>query len=359
MLDLVTDTALNKLQRDYLETANRSAETLLRLLNDLLDFSKCDEGALPLEETPFQMRKAADEVISLMAGRAKKKGLKFNFTWDESAPEWVFGDPVRFRQILGNLVGNAVKFTPKGEVSVSLKGHERTGEQIRYLFELKDTGIGIRAEAIEGLFEPFTQADSSTTRMFGGSGLGLAISRRLIRMMGGDIVVQSNIGMGSTFSFDVVFSEPDAFEIGEKVSALSHAPIDMRYTGRVLVVEDDAVNQRVIRLLLERVGLEVVVAGNGEIGLEKAISEFWDLVFMDCHMPVMDGSTATKMIREHEETNSLSRTTIIALTANAKESDKDACKTAGMDDFISKPVRKSDLKLVLDTWLPETVVVRP
>ncbi len=359
MLDLVSDTALDKLQRDYLGTASRSAETLLRLLNDLLDFSKCDQGALPLEQSAFLIREAADEVISLMAGRAKKKGLKFNFNWDESVPDWVPGDPVRFRQILGNLVGNAVKFTFQGEVSLSLVSYKREGETFRFFFKLEDTGVGIETDAIEGLFEPFTQADSSTTRKFGGTGLGLAISRRLIRMMGGEIDVHSSIGEGSTFSFDLVLGEPDAVEIEKSLSSQLQATTEKVYSGRVLVVEDDVVNQRVIRLLLEGLGLDVVVAENGEIGFGKAKSGFWDLLFMDCHMPVMDGLTATEKIRENEEANGLSYTNIIALTASAKKSDKDNCLLVGMDDFIAKPVRKLDLITVLDTWLPEAVVVRP
>lgn len=359
MLDLVMDTQLSKLQRDYLETANRSAETLLRLLNDLLDFSKCDQGDLPMEKTAFLMRDAAEEVLSLMAGRAKKKGLDFKFVWDETAPEWVSGDPIRFRQVLGNLVGNAVKFTEQGSVSVSLERHEREGELIRYFFKVEDSGIGIESEAIDSLFEPFTQADSSMTRKYGGTGLGLAISRRLIRFMGGDIKVSSEANKGSCFCFDLLLAEPGAFEIERGVESQSKVPLEMSYAGRVLVVEDDAVNQRVIRLLLERCGLDVVVAENGKIGFEKAISEYWDLVFMDCHMPVMDGITATKKIREHEVQNGLSHTNIVALTANAKESDKAACLAAGMDDFLAKPVRKTGLKSVLDAWFPEAVILRP
>jgi signal transduction histidine kinase len=184
MLDLVTDTDLNKLQRDYLETANRSAETLLRLLNDLLDFSKSDQGGLPLEKTAFQFQETMEEINSLMSGRAKKKGLRFSFTWDESAPDWVMGDPIRFRQIIGNLLSNAVKFTDKGEVKISLVHYERVGELVRYFFKIGDTGIGIDPQALGTLFEPFTQADSSMTRKYGGTGLGLAISKQLIQMMG-------------------------------------------------------------------------------------------------------------------------------------------------------------------------------
>jgi signal transduction histidine kinase/ActR/RegA family two-component response regulator len=359
MLDLVTDTELSKLQRDYLETASKSAETLLRLLNDLLDFSKCDQGDLPMENVAFLLREAAEEVISLMAGRAKKKGLDFEFVWDGTAPEWVSGDPIRFRQILGNLVGNAVKFTQTGSVTVSLSGFKREGELTRYYFEVEDSGIGIASEAIEGLFEPFTQADSSMTRKYGGTGLGLAISRRLIRLMGGDIKVLRKDTGGTCFCFDILLAEPGPFEIERRLESKSEGMVDSKYSGRVLVVEDDAVNQRVIRLLLERIGLEVVVAENGKIGYEKAIREYWDLIFMDCRMPVMDGITATRKIRENERDHGLSHTNIVALTANAKPSDRDACLDAGMDDFLAKPVRKDGLKAVLDAWFPEAAIVRP
>jgi len=178
-------------------------------------------------------------------------------------------------------------------------------------------------------------------------------------MMGGEIDVHSSIGEGSTFSFDLVLGEPDAVEIEKSLSSQLQATTEKVYSGRVLVVEDDVVNQRVIRLLLEGLGLDVVVAENGEIGFGKAKSGFWDLLFMDCHMPVTDGLTATEKIREHEEANGLSYTNIIVLTASAKKSDKDNCLLVGMDDFIAKPVRKLDLITVLDTWLPEAVIVRP
>ena len=178
-------------------------------------------------------------------------------------------------------------------------------------------------------------------------------------MMGGEIDVHSSIGEGSTFSFDLVLGEPDAVEIEKSLSSQLQATTEKVYSGRVLVVEDDVVNQRVIRLLLKGLGLDVVVAKNEEIGFGKAKSAFWDLLFMDCHMPVMDGLTATEKIREHEEANGLSYTNIIVLTASAKKSDKDNCLLVGMDDFIAKPVRKLDLITVLDTWLPEAVIVRP
>ncbi|MDA9764959.1 ATP-binding protein [Opitutales bacterium] len=208
MLDLVTDSELSKMQRDYLDTANRSAETLLRLLNDLLDFSKSNQGGLKLERTAFLFKETVEEITSLMAGRAKKKGLKLSFSWDDNAPDWVSGDPIRFRQIIGNLLGNAVKFTEEGEVSVSLTHLEREDELIRYHFEIMDTGIGIDPEAMETLFEPFTQADLFMTRKYGGTGVGLGVSKELIELMDGCIDVSSEVQGGSKFSFNIVLGEP-------------------------------------------------------------------------------------------------------------------------------------------------------
>ena len=355
MLDLVGDSNLDKLQRDYLDTANRSAETLLRLLNDLLDFSKSDSGGLKLERTAFPLKETVEEITSLMAGRAKKKGLQFSFSWNESAPGWVAGDPVRFRQIIGNLLGNAVKFTESGTVSVSLKRVKREDDLLRLYFEIRDTGIGIEPEALETLFEPFTQADLSMTRKYGGTGLGLAISKQLIELMGGSIEVTSEVNQGSRFAFDIVLGEPRAFEIERKISRLDEGSGRDVFEGKVLVVEDDPVNQRVIRLLLERLGLEIQLAENGKTGVEFAVNASWDLIFMDCQMPVLDGISATRRIREYETKHGLSHVPIIALTANAKDSDQRICKASGMNGFLAKPVRRSELSAVLKTWLHETV----
>ncbi len=357
MLDLVTDSELSKMQRDYLDTANRSAETLLRLLNDLLDFSKSNQGGLKLERTAFLFKETVEEITSLMAGRAKKKGLKLSFSWDDNAPDWVSGDPIRFRQIIGNLLGNAVKFTEEGEVSVSLTHLEREDELIRYHFEIMDTGIGIDPEAMETLFEPFTQADLFMTRKYGGTGVCLGVSKELIELMDGCIDVSSEVQGGSKFSFNIVLGEPGAFEIERKMARADELRGEDHFHGKVLVVEDDAVNQRVIRLLLERLGLEVQIAENGQTGFDYAIQHNWDLIFMDCQMPVLEGVSVTFKIRAYEKQHGLSHTAIVALTANAKDSDRIACKEAGMDDFLAKPVRRTELSGVLETWLQEPIRV--
>jgi two-component system, sensor histidine kinase len=289
-----------------------------------------------------------------MSGRAKKKGLKFIFDTGGSMPNWVSGDSIRFRQIIGNLLGNAVKFTESGEVKLAIEKYERVGEKLRYYFSIKDTGIGIAPEAIGTLFEPFTQADLSMTRKYGGTGLGLAISKQLITMMNGEVAVTSEVNQGSNFTFHVTFAEPGPFEIEKKVATAAVRVSEMSYSGHVLVVEDDPVNQRVIRLLLERIGLDVQLAENGAIGFNLAVSSTWDLIFMDCRMPVLDGIEATRKIRAYEVEHGLSHTPIVALTANAKDSDRQTCKAAGMDDFLAKPVRKPALAEILDAWLRQT-----
>lgn len=351
MLDLAMETDLDPLQRDYLDTANRSAETLLRLLNDLLNFSKSDQATLELECTAFSLRQVVEDVVTLMSGRAGKKGLNFTFTWDESAPEWVSGDPIRVSQVFGNLIGNAIKFTETGDVSVVMERYQRAGDNLQYFFKVEDTGIGINQDKLNNLFEPFTQVDTSSTRKYGGTGLGLAISQRLVRLMGGDIIATSKANEGSCFSFGMVFSEPLSFEIAKKEALDDQSGKYLSFCGRVLVVEDDPINQRVIQLLLEKMGLDLQIAENGEVGFRKAVNETWDLVLMDCRMPLMDGITATKKIRAYEKAHGLSHTPIVALTANAEEENLEACLEAGMDDFLAKPVRKSALSGVFATWL--------
>ena len=357
MLDLVADSDLDKLQRDYLETANRSAETLLRILNDLLDFSKSDQGGLELKHTAFQLRETTEEVTSLMAIRAKKKGLQFSFSWDDRAPDWVSGDPVRFRQVIGNLLDNAIKFTEQGTVSVSLTSVRREDELLRFFFEIEDSGVGIDPDTLESLFEPFTQADVSMTRKYGGAGLGLAITKKIIELMGGTIEVNSEVNAGSKFFFDIVLAEPGAFEIERKISRSEKVESREQFLGKVLVVEDDPVNQRVIRLLLERLGLEIQIAENGKSGFDLAVRHKWDLIFMDCQMPVLDGVSASQQIRAYEKKLGVSHTPIIALTANAKDSDRAICKAAGMDGFLAKPVRRPELSSVLEVWLQKSLSV--
>jgi PAS domain S-box-containing protein len=468
MLELLKDTSLTPEQRELVETASGSAEALLDILNDILDFSKLEAGRLEIETVPFDLAELVEETCAVLAPRAHGKDIELNLDVQSSFPSKRRGDPTRIRQVLTNLTGNAIKFTATGEVTVALRAH---GDRV--LFEIQDTGIGIAREVQTHLFQPFTQADASTTRHFGGTGLGLAISRQLVERMGGWIEVESCLGNGALFRFElplpaldeqpekaqVVLSGKrvlivddnatnrrilnshlihmglivdecedgaralarlrqdrtfdlvildyhmpcmDGAQLAEAMQAdprlaaiprvllssgaqitserrrkigilacllkpirreglrralivtLQTSPIPIAASGpvaenpiwpgrRVLVGEDNPVNQKVIVRLLSKFGLSVELAANGAEALEKLAGERFDLVMMDCQMPVMDGYQATRTLRLREKTEHLPHTTVIALTAHAGEGERDKCLSAGMDDYLAKPVTKQTL----------------
>ncbi|GAB4435366.1 MAG: hypothetical protein OHK0015_26130 [Chloroflexi bacterium OHK40] len=484
MTGLLLDTPLTPEQREYVETARRSGEALLTIINDILDFSKIEAGKLDLEELDFDLRRVIDDVLDLLAEPAQRQGLYLEARVAPDVPRWVRGDPGRLRQVLTNLVGNAVKFTNQGGVRVRAELAEAGTNGLTLRIAVSDTGIGIPAEAQSRLFQPFTQADSSTTRLYGGTGLGLAICRQLITLMGGTIVLQSELGVGSTFSFTVrlrpavqpLFDDmlqgcrvlvlegdtPGCSGLSELlggwgvqvtvvasggaarerlraavttgrpfdaavfdfcalnpqesgllqsilaetggpatpvilVGASAHrsqaqaaitagakaflakpvrgsqlfdclvtaldlatperqpprpapAPRPPRHNGRILVVEDNAVNQRVTLRTLEKLGLRADVAANGREALDATAQIAYDLVLMDCHMPEMDGFEATAAIRARE--GAARHTVIIALTANALTGERERCLQAGMDDYLSKPVTREALLATLSRWLP-------
>ncbi|MDI1320949.1 MAG: ATP-binding protein, partial [bacterium] len=346
MLDLLKTTPINAAQREQVETAANSADTLLRLLNDILDFAKIETGRLEFENIPFRPAALAEEAVSLLRPRASAKALRLTFTANPAANACVLGDPTRLRQVILNLVGNAIKFSERGEVTLRLAGAPGPGANVQLGVEVSDTGIGMSAETCAHLFEPFRQADSSMSRRFGGSGLGLAISQKLVERMGGRITVQSNLDHGSVFQFSVPFVQ--APEQSPAVAQLAHAISPQSFTGRILVVEDDKVNQRVITLMLERLGLECLVVSDGLTALDVLAQGNWDLVFMDCQLPDIDGFETTRRARVQLEGRPLP---IIALTANVRAEDRAACIAAGMDDFVSKPIRSAALRSVLARWL--------
>ena len=256
------------------------------------------------------------------------------------------GDPTRLRQVLLNLVGNAIKFSDSGEATLRLTAAPGGGTNVRLTVEVQDTGIGMSEETRAHLFQPFKQADSSMSRRFGGSGLGLAISQKLVERMGGIITVQSNLGRGSTFKFSADF--PLASKQSPVATLLATAISPQSFTGRILVVEDDKVNQRVITLMLERLGLECLVVGDGLTALTVLAQGNWDLVFMDCQLPDIDGFETTRRARQLPAGSTVH---IIALTANVRAEDRAACLAAGMDEFLSKPIRSEALRNVLARWL--------
>jgi len=497
MLNLLRDTTLDTSQRDFADTAYSSAEMLLVILNDILDLSKIEAGKMELEEIDFDLRETLEDVASLLAERAHSKYIEIGCDISQNIPARVSGDPVRFKQIITNLLGNAIKFTEKGEVSVHAELLENSGTDIQIKISVRDTGMGINKAAQEKIFEAFRQEDGSTTRRFGGTGLGLSITRQLVNLMGGDLKVDSTPGEGSTFWFVGTFKQPNNIHIDDQhkkalknhhalivddttvnrtilehqldswgithdsvingMEALSQ--IDKAYNGdkpydlilldmmmpeisglqvaetlqakykdkapsililtstnqslkdevdridciqasltkpvkqsllfdyiysvlksndhspetgdkesstatksehhitthdaSILVAEDNKINQKVILGILENFGLIITVANNGSEALDLYKSNKFDLVFMDCQMPVMDGFDATRNIRAYE--NSIGhKTPIIALTANAMKNDKQACFDSGMDDYLAKPIKIDLLTAALNKWLTPT-----
>ena len=349
MTALLLDTPLQEQQREYLETIRASADSLLRVINDILDFSKIEAGKLDIDVVNMNLPRTVEDAASIMAFQATTKNLKFGVRVHPDVPRHVMGDPQRIRQCLLNLVGNAIKFTNVGEVAVEVsKTGERDGLAL-IRFEVRDTGIGIAPETIPSLFQPFVQADASTTRHFGGTGLGLSIVRRLVEMMEGEVGVSSEPGKGSVFWFVLPMRPAAKLDSADDRGIAQGRALEFgaaRYSGKVLLVEDNIVNQKVGQKILERLGCEVTVASNGEEGIRAWESGDFKLVLMDVQMPVMDGYTATRQIREQE--GSRKRTPVIALTANAMTGQLERCLEAGMDGLLTKPLETERLREILD-----------
>jgi two-component system, sensor histidine kinase len=347
--ELLLDTQLSVDQRDYVETILRSGQALLEILNDILDLSKIDAGKLDLESIAFDPVQALNDVIALSGPRASAKGLVLGADVAPDVPRDVIGDPGRLRQVLSNLIGNSLKFTDAGEVRAETRVVSVEGDDVVLGFTITDTGIGMTPEQQTKLFRPFTQADTSTTRRFGGTGLGLAICLRLVDMMGGKFEVRSEPGQGSSFSFTLRCKRAAA---GSSRAELDDSQMQRRFSGRVLVVEDNVVNRKVARATLKGFGLEVLEAENGSLALEVLAREAVDLVFMDMHMPVMDGVEATLRIRIAEAEGELpGRRPIVAMTANVLKDAVDTCMEAGMDGFLPKPFARRQMIEVLTRWL--------
>ena len=334
MAAFLLETPLSGEQRTYATTIMSSAESLLEIINDILDTSKIDAGRIELESVDFDLGRLLDDVHGLFRLALEEKGLACDCRLDPAVGRACRGDPLRLRQVLVNLVGNAVKFTAAGTVTLACRpvGQDAGAQQLR--FEVRDTGPGIAPEALARLFQPFSQADMSTTRRYGGTGLGLAISRRLVEMMGGQLGVESEPGAGSTFHFTVALERarqpvaaPAAATAGER------PPLG----ARVLVAEDNRVNLMVVSRLLQRWECDIASVGTGRQAVAAFAASAFDVVLMDCHMPDMDGFAAAEAIRELER-GSGRRVPIIALTASAMASDREHSLRSGMDDFVTKPI---------------------
>jgi PAS domain S-box-containing protein len=353
MTELTLDTRVTPEQREYLVTVKSCAESLLRLLDDVLDLSRIEAGKLELQPVDFGLRDALQPILRVFEPRAARSGLRFECTVAPEVPERLVGDPARLRQVLVNLLGNAVKFTPQGRVQleVTLVSAGDKGAQVR--FSVLDTGIGIPVDKQVAVFDPFSQADPSTNVRFGGTGLGLSISSRLVTMMGGQLEVESEPGKGSRFSFTAGFgpSAATAQAAGE-TGPDEHAPDAPAPPNsmplRILLAEDNAVNQRLTERLLEKRGHKVIVVGDGEQAIAAVDRERFDLVLMDVQMPGINGYDATAAIRVLEQGTGR-RTPIVAITAHAISGDRERCIEAGMDAYISKPVRAYELYAAIET----------
>ena len=346
MAELLLATGLDTRQRYFAETVRRSGEALLHVINDILDFSKIEAGKLEIDLVAFSPRETVDDVLQLLGEGAKAKGLALNCRIGPDVPEMIVSDPSRVRQVLINLLGNAVKFTDSGEVAVDICAVR--ADLLR--FDVRDTGIGIAPEAQARLFQAFSQADASMSRRYGGTGLGLAISKQLVELMGGEISISSTPGMGATFTFTLRYATAPARELAAQSAGV---PSFARYSGQVLVAEDNAVNQEVIMAVLRACGCEATLACNGREALDAVQKNRYDLVLMDCQMPVMDGYAATRAIRALEDQSMIAsrHLPIVALTAHATEADRDICREAGMDGFLTKPFTHAALRKELARWL--------
>lgn len=327
LADLLAFSHLDDEQRGHVELVKESSSKLLEIINQILDLSKIETGALTLELAAFDLHETLNSCFKLFAASAKDKQLLFEYEIDANVPRFVKSDPTRFRQVVINLIANAVKFTEKGGVSVTVSVFNQ-----KLCVCVEDSGIGISGEQIDLIVKPFQQADFSITRKYGGVGLGLSISSQLVNLMGGTMKLHSEIDVGSCFTVEIPYQ--DSAPISPKERAISHIE-KSKASLKILLVEDNPVNRIVAETMLKKAGHNIVVAENGEIAVDVWRSVLPDLILMDVQMPVMDGIQATQLIREGEQKEE--HVVIIALTANAAESDKTACIEAGMDGFISKP----------------------
>lgn len=349
MTELALDTPLSPAQHEYLAVVQDSALSLLDLVNDILDFSKIEAGQLTLDSVDFSLRKDLEMAMKALTLRARTQGLALNCQIAPDVPQTICGDPGRLRQVIVNLVGNAIKFTHAGHVAITVAVEWQLKDELCLHFAVTDTGIGIASERQQLIFAPFTQADGSTTRQYGGTGLGLAICSQLVAMMGGTIWVESAVQTGSTFHFTACFT------IGNGATAQPVHVLPKPDTApqplHLLVVEDNPVNQRLAVLLLNKRGHSVVVANNGREALAMLEKDTFALVLMDVQMPVMDGFAATKAIRQQEESTN-KHLPIVALTAHAMRGDQERCLAAGMDAYLAKPLQAHQLFAVIERLCP-------
>jgi CheY-like chemotaxis protein/HPt (histidine-containing phosphotransfer) domain-containing protein len=350
MIQLLLGTRLEAKQEKFMKTLQISAIALLGVLNEVLDFSKIEAGKMELRERPTDPSQVVSEVVQLFQAQAELKRIELTCALDDDVPSSVLLDADRVRQILSNLIGNALKFTESGSVRVTLRARCGEDERVALEVEVSDTGVGIPEEAVGGLFEAFAQVDGSVTRRHGGTGLGLAISRRLATLMGGSIEVQSTLGRGSCFTLSVAARLAHSDSLSPPPSRGMSVPArrDFAGLGRILVAEDNPINRDVVGEFLAEFGCEVDFVSDGREAVEALERQRYALVLMDCQMPVMDGYEATRRIRAAESGH---RTPIVACTAHAFEAEREKTEASGMDHFLSKPLTLGALATVLERFL--------
>ena len=354
MTELVMETKLTEEQLRFMQMIRYSGEGLLDIINDILDFSKIEAGKLQLDYQPYKLSELIQTQFEILATQGRQKGLDLSCDLPAEMDTVVLTDAIRLRQILTNLIGNAIKFTRQGSVDIKGVIFEQTDEEISVQLRITDTGVGISPEHQSVIFDSFSQADGSTTRNFGGTGLGLAISRQLIEMMGGSIDFISELGSGSTFWFGLKLRKTDQSPL-LGLPQNSDVPAAEKLQGRILLVEDHPVNQEFALQALNSLGVSVTLAKNGQQALQCLEQDSFHLVLMDCHMPVMDGYQATTRIRQIEQQENRPHLPVIALTANAMKEDRERCLTVGMDDYLAKPFNQRQLAGLLKKWLRDDI----
>ncbi len=343
MAEILAETSLTTEQRRCVDTFQRAGNSLLDLLNDVLDMSKIEAGRLTLEAVPFDLRDVISQVVELARIRASEKGVKIEYEIDAKTGSWLSGDPVRLRQVLINLLGNSTKFTERGQLTLKVAPNLRSSGPGSLLFAVADTGIGISPEQIAKIFESFSQADSSTTRKYGGTGLGLSICKKLVEAMGGKIWVESTVGAGSTFFFTVEFEIAEAPARGTTVSTAADLPATAVESLRILVADDSDDSRSVIRAYLRHLPYELDFVGDGFSALQGLRTGRYDLALIDIHMPVMDGYDTVRTWREHERLQNLPALPVLALTADAFRDAIEKSTAAGFTTHLAKPIRKTIL----------------
>lgn len=365
MCKLMMDTSLTNEQQEYIGSLNESADFLMNVINDVLDFSKLQAGQFTLEKSEFSVYDIVNRAVMILKNQAMQKGLDTHIVVSPDVPERIYCDAGRIGQILVNIVGNAIKFTETGHIEISVELSENTGEDFLLKFRVKDTGIGIPFEKMNKLFRPFSQIDASLTRHYRGTGLGLAISRQLAELMGGTIGVKSNNGNGSTFWFTVKVKKAALNLVKQKEPEIKHRPYSrpVEYVAdsssdadgkkKILIAEDNEINQLLVKKYMEKLGFFSKCAINGRAALDMLKNEDFDLVLMDLQMPVMSGIDATKAIRGGSFDVLRKDIPIIAVTAHAMKEDRDRCLAVGMNDYISKPITLQALSEVIYKFIPK------